>query len=371
MQASNPEQRPWRVALIGCGAFAGGQYLPDFHKVRGARLVAVCDLLPDRARDYAARAGIGQWYTNIDELLERCDFDILMNATSIPAHHEINLKALRAGKHLFTQKPAGLTVGQVTEQMEVAASKGLKANAAPVHAMRHANRVAKQLLRDGVIGRPTTIRCQIAHGGPEYFQYREVHPAWFYGKDAGALFDMGVHALHYATDLMGPAKRIACMAACSQPRRLVRTGRFDGEWMDSDQLPDNYAIALDFGEGRIGEVYTGYCQQATRAPLLELYGDRGTISFVKDPGEARPHLEVFADHPEWGLRGWTRPQPALRETPFCDTLCLQDLIDAIERGTSPVLSMERQRHLVEMMCAIPRCIESGRAVDLKTTFPEA
>ena len=48
-------------------------------------------------KDYAEKFNVPAWYTSIDELLEKCDFEILMNTTSIPAHHEINMKALKAG----------------------------------------------------------------------------------------------------------------------------------------------------------------------------------------------------------------------------------------------------------------------------------
>ena len=359
----------WKVAIIGCGSFAGGQYLLRVKQIRHAELVAVCDIIPERAQDYARRAGIDRWYRSIDELLAECEFDILMNATSIPAHHGINMKALAAGKHLFTQKPAGLSVVEVTAQIDLAAKMGAKANAAPVHAMRHANRMARQMIADGVIGRVTTIRCQVAHGGPEYFQYRDVDPSWFYGEDAGALFDMGVHGLHYVTDLAGPAQAVSCTAAVSEPRRMVRSGAFDGTTIESDKLPDNYLISLDFGGGCIGDVYTGYCQRATRMPLLEVYGTCGTISFVKAPNEARPHLEVYSDHPGRGIRGWTEPMDLLEpKRDFFDGMCLQDLVDAIEQDRAPVLSMERQRHLVEIMCAIPECIRSGRTLPLHTTF---
>lgn len=45
--------KTWKVAIIGCGNFTGGQYLPDIHKIRGAELVAVCDIIPERAQAYA------------------------------------------------------------------------------------------------------------------------------------------------------------------------------------------------------------------------------------------------------------------------------------------------------------------------------
>ena len=89
-------------------------------------MVAVCDIIPERAKDYAEKFNVPAWYTSIDELLEKCDFEILMNTTSIPAHHEINMKALNAGKHLYSQKPVGLTVAEVTEQIEAAKAAGVK-----------------------------------------------------------------------------------------------------------------------------------------------------------------------------------------------------------------------------------------------------
>lgn len=363
------DKEKWKIAIIGCGSFAGSQYLPRIGEISGAKLTAVCDIIPERAQKYAKRAGINNWYDSIDALLEQGDFDILMNATSIPAHHEINMKALTAGKHVFTQKPAGLTVDQVTRQIKAAVKAGVKTNAAPVHAMRHANRMAKKMIAEDVIGHVTTIRCQIAHGGPEYFQYRDSDPSWFYEPGSGALYDMGVHGLDYVTGLMGPAKAVACMAAVSEKERMVRSGFCDGQTIRSDKLPDNYMILLDFGNDVIGEVYTGYCQRATRMPLLEIYGTAGTISFVRDADEARPHLEVYMDHPDWGIRGWTRPMDLQeKEKPFHDVFCLQDLIDAIERNKTPVLSMERQRHLVDIMSTIPRCLETGSIQPLHTTF---
>ncbi len=361
--------KTWNVAIIGCGSFCGGQYLPYLDRIRGARLVALCDIVPERAQAYAARAGVSAWFASIDDLLAGCDFDILMNATSIPAHHEINMKALAAGKHVFTQKPAALTAAGVTEQIELAARMGVKMNAAPVHSMRHANRKAAQLIADGVIGEVTTALCQVAHGGPEYFQYRDTDPSWFYEPGSGALYDMGVHGLDYVVGLLGPASEVSCRAAISEPRRQVRSGRCDGQIIVSDRLPDNYLISLGFGPRTIAEVYTGYCQRATRMPLMEIYGTEGVICFIRDPGEARPHLEVYFDRPGSGIRGWTRPMDQNeREKPFFDCLCLQDLIDAIEEDREPVLDMRKHRHLVEIMETIPRCIGTGETHALHTRF---
>jgi len=108
--------KKWKVALIGCGMIAEEFYIPEMRNIPEAELVAVCDTDPGRAKGFSERFGV-QWYAGIDELLELCDFDILMNITSIPQHHRINMKALQAGKHLYSQKPIALTVEEATLQI--------------------------------------------------------------------------------------------------------------------------------------------------------------------------------------------------------------------------------------------------------------
>lgn len=122
-------------------------------------LVAVCDIIPERAQKYAERFHVPQWYPNIDELLAHCDFDILMDTASIPAHHEINMKALQAGKHLYSQKPVGLTVEQVTEQMEAAQKAGVKFAASPIHPLRPDILFIRDMIQNGAIGKVTMVRC--------------------------------------------------------------------------------------------------------------------------------------------------------------------------------------------------------------------
>jgi len=164
--------KKWKVALIGCGSIADNTYLPRIGEIPEADLVAVCDIIPERAKNYAEKFHVPAWYTSIDELLEKCDFEILMNTTSIPAHHEINMKALRAGKHLYSQKPVGLTVEEVTEQIEAAKAAGVKYTASPIHMLRDDIRFAKKLIADGCIGEIMKVHTNVCHGGPEYFQYR-------------------------------------------------------------------------------------------------------------------------------------------------------------------------------------------------------
>lgn len=357
--------KTWKIGLAGCGAIAGGTYLPYINRFPNMEVVAVCDIMPERAQAYAEQFGVPNWFGSVDEMLSKCDFDIVMDTATIQSHFDINMAALRAGKHLYSQKPVGLTVEQVTEMIDAAKGANVKFSASPIHMIRPDIRWAQKLIRDGAIGDVTMVRVSMAHGGPEYFQFREVDPTWFFHPGAGALYDMGVHALHCATGLLGPAKAVACMSKVSEPRRTVRSGAFDGKLIESDLLDDNYIITLDFGRG-MGLIDTGFCEKASNVPSIEVYGTMGTITFTDD--KMNP-LKVYADVPERGFRGWVNPMPTeLMDLDFFQCLCMKDLVEAIEQDRPVGLPPEHARHVVEIMCKIPTASANHTLVPLETTF---
>lgn len=363
------QKKVWKVAVIGCGMFANGQYFPNISKEANAVCVAACDIVPERAQQACEKFGIPAWYTSVEELLAQCDFDIAIDAASIQAHHEINMAVLQAGKHLITQKPAAPTVAQFTEQIALAKKMGVKFACVPIHPMRFDLAIAKQMMQDGTIGNPVYVKCNLAHGGPEYFQYRAADPSWFYEPGAGALVDMGVHGLQIVTTLFGPVKSVACLGAVTTPRRTVRSGAFDGLPICADKIPDEYLITLTFANGKIGFVDTGFSQKASKAPQLEIFGDAGTIAVTK-PYMQNPIPDVYIDSPERGIRGWVTPSTwtTVPEKLNSQCCCLRDLIRAIEKDSTPILSPEHARHVLEIMCKIPQAVESGATVLLETTF---
>ncbi|MDR3248140.1 MAG: Gfo/Idh/MocA family oxidoreductase [Treponema sp.] len=358
--------KTWKIALVGCGDIAENTYMAQMHRNRRVQVVACCDLKPERTALFQSKFGIPRAYSRIEELLEKEDFEILMDTASIPAHYELNMKALKAGKHLYSQKPIGLTVEQATEMIETAKKMGVTFAAAPIHMLRNDIREAKRLIDGGVIGKVNLVRAMAAHGGPEYFQYRVNDPSWFYEPGAGALYDLGVHALHQVTGLLGPAKKAACTAAISSPRRIIRSGNFNNKAIASDKLYDNYLIHLDFGNGTIADVITGFCVKASTASSLEIYGEFGSIIFTDNP--AHP-LKVYIDEPERKIRGWLDEGPQERpEEEFFQCSCIADLIDAIEQGRPSRIPPEHARHVIELICAIEDCAKDGKTRELSTTF---
>ncbi len=359
----------WKVAVIGCGKFANNQYFPYIRKEANAEIVAAVDIVVDRAIKACEKYNIAAYYSSVEELLANCDFDIAIDTASIQAHHEINMAVLKAGKHLISQKPAAPSVELMTEQIELARKMKVKFTCVPVHPLRYDINTAKQWIADDVIGKAYYLKTVYAHGGPEYFQYRDADPSWFFEPGAGALVDMGVHALQVATTIFGPAKRVACMGNVCIPNRTVRSGAYDGKKIVANQLPDQYMITLDFGDNKMAFVDTGFCEREKKTPYMEIFGEKGVISFT-EPYLKNELPELYIDYKEKGIRGWMKPMESAKphKKIYSQCCCLRDMIDAIESDNQPILTPEHARHILEIMCKIPEAMEKGITVTLETIF---
>ena len=101
-----------KYAIVGCGSVSWNRYFkqPNFDEVAsyGGQLVAVCDSFEDRARRPAVKFNV-PYFLDLDEMLAKVEFDLLVNLTNVPAHFATSLKGLQAGRHVYTQKPVTVT----------------------------------------------------------------------------------------------------------------------------------------------------------------------------------------------------------------------------------------------------------------------
>lgn len=99
-----------RVAIIGYRA-RGKRLGPAFAGTEGCRIVGVCDVVEERAREGADAYGV-KAYTDVDELLAKEDFDIACIPVGEQFRYDLVMKCLRADKHIFTEKPLAGEEGQ-------------------------------------------------------------------------------------------------------------------------------------------------------------------------------------------------------------------------------------------------------------------
>ena len=118
------EDRIINFAIIGCGVIAPS-HAEGIVNTPSAKLVAVADVIEERAREFAQKYNC-DWYVDYKEMLDRPDIDVVNICTPSGLHSEMAIEAMKRGKHVLTEKPMAVTLEQAEAMIE--ASKNTKEN---------------------------------------------------------------------------------------------------------------------------------------------------------------------------------------------------------------------------------------------------
>ncbi|HEX6971287.1 MAG TPA: Gfo/Idh/MocA family oxidoreductase [Limnochordia bacterium] len=112
------------VGLIGAGAMANGVHYPSLHEFADVHMAALCDLVPEKRETTARRFGIPATYADYREMVAKEDLDAVY--ILMPPHQlfDIVVYCLRAGLHVFIEKPPGITAFQTAAMARIAAEHG-------------------------------------------------------------------------------------------------------------------------------------------------------------------------------------------------------------------------------------------------------
>src|SRR4051812_31697509 len=148
-----------RVGLIGCGAVPQTAHLPILSKMRGAKLVALCDNDGPKTSAIAKRFDVPDVFTDIDDLLELEKLDAVIVATPNHLHEPHVLSALRAKVHVLCGRPLALNVRGV-ERLLAAAAKAERVVLVDNHnRFRSDVQTLDRFLHGGELGKLVRIRA--------------------------------------------------------------------------------------------------------------------------------------------------------------------------------------------------------------------
>ncbi|MEJ1971785.1 MAG: Gfo/Idh/MocA family oxidoreductase [Lacunisphaera sp.] len=175
------------IGIMGCGAIAPS-YLRNLnsHFSGTVEVLACADALPENAAKIAREFNVPR-ATTPDELLQDPAVELIINLTPAPAHHEVSLSILRAGKHLFSEKPLALSLEHGRELIALAAARGLRIGGAADTFLGAAGQLARKLVDDGRIGTPIAAQALF---GANVFDSERYHRLY-----RGALLDLGPYYL--------------------------------------------------------------------------------------------------------------------------------------------------------------------------------
>lgn len=350
--------RKVKIGVIGCGVISN-IYLKNctgmFDHI--VEVKAVADLVPELAQKRAEEYNVPHVYT-VEELLADPEIEIVLNLTAPAAHAPINLRALEAGKHVYTEKPFALTREDAEEVLQLAESKGLLVGCAPDTFMGAGIQTCRKLIDDGWIGKPYaasgTIIMGNASGG--------MHPNFqnFLKLGGDPIMDMGPYYLTALVTLLGPVRRVTGSAQQVNSEITIRNPKSHAYGKTVPvEAPTNVTAVLDFHNGAVASLQA--CKEAFGySPRLEIYGTEG-ILYVPDPnffggavslkmasGEMKevPHSHAFAEEG----RG----------------IGIADMAYAIQSGRSNRASGRLASHILDISLSIFEASAEGRHLTLQS-----
>jgi levoglucosan dehydrogenase len=274
-----PEE-PWRVEIVG-----------------------VATRREETAAAAAREIGCSTFTTDPAELVTREDVDLVDCVTPDDAHASVSIAALRAGKHMYCEKPMARTVDEAGAMLEAARASGrVNAVAFPVRFAPAVVR-AREFVEEGLLGRPISFRSWLLHSG-------YVDPArpmsWRLDADVaagGALFDLGAHNIDLIRFLVGEFASVTARVETVVPERPVARGSAETRPVEVDDV----AIALaELEGGALGTLeFSRVATGTTDGPLLEVHGTDGAFRL----NGLRPNrLEVFDRRRDQGFREVVVPE---------------------------------------------------------------
>src|SRR5262245_2040208 len=113
-------ERKLGIGIIGCGNIANKQHLPNYARNPRARVVAVADVDPERARATAERWELVAHFQDYRDLLAHPDVEAVSVTTWPGAHAEPVIAAAEAGKHIMCEKPIATTLEEADAMVAAA-----------------------------------------------------------------------------------------------------------------------------------------------------------------------------------------------------------------------------------------------------------
>ena len=198
------KNRKFRIGIIGTGGIARATHLPAWKEMPEVDIVAVADVILERAQAIGREHGIAHAFDNYDDLL-KLDLDAVDICTPNRAHTPAALAALAAGKHVLCEKPLAVSTREVRQMGQLADRRKLTLMTAQVHRFTAPGAAAKAWVDTGALG-------EVYHA-----RVRAMRRAWLpiapgfidiNQSGGGPCMDIGVHALDECLWLMGFPKPV-------------------------------------------------------------------------------------------------------------------------------------------------------------------
>ena len=243
---------------------------------------------------------IERWGTDLDKALANPQDSVFFDAGTTQMRPTLLAKALRAGKHVYCEKPIATTLAEAMDIAQTAKKSGLKHGAVQDKLFLPGLRKLDMLRRSGFFGRMLSLRLEFGYCVFEGDLQPIQRPSWNYRTEdgGGMILDMMCHWRYVLDNLFGQVKSISCLGATHIPERWDEQGNKYKATADDAA----YAIAEltgHDGEPIIAQLNMSWATRVRRDDLVTFHVDGTHGSAVATLTECRAQSRVNTPRPVW------------------------------------------------------------------------
>lgn len=251
---------PVRLALVGCGRIAKTHF-DAIREVDGLEVVAVCDIVEERAREAGDEQGV-PWFTSYSRMLDTAACDAVAVCTPSGLHPQHGILAARAGKHVICEKPMAIALAAADELVHACDDAGVHLFVVKQNRLNPSVQLVKRALDKGRFGRIYLANTTVRWTRPqEYYDQAPWRGTWEF--DGGAFMNQASHYVDLIQWLAGPVESV--IARTATLARKIET-------------EDTGVAVLKFRSGAIGVIeVTMLTYPRNLEGSFTLLGEKGTV----------------------------------------------------------------------------------------------
>ncbi len=244
--------------------------------------------------------GIERFGTNLDAALANKDDTVFFDAGTTQMRPTLLAKAIRAGKHVYCEKPIATNLNEAVEIARLAQSSGLKHGAVQDKLFLPGLRKLDMLRRAGFFGKMLSVRIEFGYWVFEGDLQPIQRPSWNYRSEdgGGIILDMICHWRYVLDNLFGQVQSISCVGATHIPQRWDEAGKPYTATAD-DASYATLELKGHQGERVIAQVNSSWTTRVRRDDLVTFHVDGTHGSAVAGLTDCRAQSRVNTPRPVW------------------------------------------------------------------------
>lgn len=336
-----------KVGVVGCGSIAKFRHLPEYAMNDQVEIVAVCDIVEERANKMVEEYG-GKAFTDYKEMLREAELDIVSVCLPNYLHAPVSIAALEAGKHVLCEKPMATSEEEALNMIQAAEKNGKKLMIAHNQRFVASHEKARELIADGTVGKIHSFRTAFGHPGPEGWSI-DGKDSWFFRKEEafiGAMGDLGVHKTDLMRYLLG--------------EEFVEVGSFVESGAKEDSTVDDNAVCILKSEtGIIGTLAASWAYGKEDNATI-IYGEKAVLRLEDDPDHSLIVHHIGGETEKFDLGKIQSNEDGGQST----TKVIDHFVDSIVNDTEPPINGEDGMKSLKVVLAALESSETKKIVQI-------